>query len=350
EVADTGMGMDEVFVQQLFDKFTQEYDSVTRKYGGTGLGMSICKELIELMDGEIRVVSKKGVGTSVTVIVELEKGDESDVSSPVDAGPVNAEILKDKKVLVVDDNDMNRLVATTILENYGTIIFEAGNGQEAVDFLRRQTVDVVLMDIQMPFMSGLEASELIRADISASLPIIALTANAIKGENERCLAAGMTDYLAKPFEENALLKMICDRVGQIPADGAEKRERQAAASPADTGRRRLYGLHRLEEIGQGDQVFVKKMVQLFVDTVPVAIQQLQVAAVEGDFQTVYAKAHSLKPSIHNFAIESLREDVLELERLAAAKGPAERIGQLARRLGEVVGKVVDGLRENLDRA
>ena len=352
EVADTGMGMDESFVQHLFDKFTQEYDSVTRKYGGTGLGMSICKELIGLMGGEINVISKKGAGTTVTILVRLEKGSESDLPKRDDK-PVDTEILREKRVLVVDDNDMNRLVATTILGNYGTVIFEAADGQEAVEFLRGKAVDIVLLDIQMPVMSGLEAAEVIRREVSMTVPIIALTANAIRGESEKCLAAGMNDYLAKPFEEGALIKMICEWVGAAGGDSAVAtasgeepgvaRETGSETVNLEASQPRLYGFDRLEEIGQGDKAFLKKMVQLFVDTVPGAIADLQVAAASGDYKTVYAKAHSLKPSLHNFSIDCIREDVMELERLAMAKGPSGRIRELAGRLGDIVGEVVESM-------
>ncbi len=346
EVTDTGMGMDESFVQHLFDKFTQEYDSVTRKYGGTGLGMSICKELIELMGGEIFVASKKGIGTTVLLLLQLEKGSESNLVKGDDR-PVDTESLKGKRVLVVDDNDMNRLVATTMLGNYSTVIFEAADGQEAVDFLRRETVDIVLLDIQMPVMSGLEAAEVIRREISATVPIVALTANAIRGESEKCLAAGMNDYLAKPFSEGALIKVICEWVGaSVGAPGAEAKvtaDNAAVAAP-------LYGFQRLEEISQGDLVFVKKMAQLFVDTVPAVVKEMQAAAGLGDFQVVYAKAHSLKPSLHNFEIDCLTGDVLELERLAMAKGPAGRVNELAQRVGDIVGEVVEGLKKEVGRA
>jgi signal transduction histidine kinase/DNA-binding response OmpR family regulator len=346
EVTDTGMGMDESFVQHLFDKFTQEYDSVTRKYGGTGLGMSICKELIELMGGEIFVASKKGIGTTILLLLQLEKGSESDLAKGDDR-PVDTESLKGKRVLVVDDNDMNRLVATTMLGNYSTVIFEAADGQEAVDFLRSETVDIVLLDIQMPVMSGLEAAEVIRREISSTVPIVALTANAIRGESEKCLAAGMNDYLAKPFPEGALIKVICEWVGASGgAPGTEAKvtaDKAAVAAP-------LYGFQRLEEISQGDLVFVKKMAQLFVDTVPAVVREMQAAAGLGDFQVVYAKAHSLKPSLHNFEIDCLTGDVLELERLAMAKGPAGRVNELAQRVGDIVGEVVEGLKKEVGRA
>jgi CheY-like chemotaxis protein/HPt (histidine-containing phosphotransfer) domain-containing protein len=301
EVADTGMGMDESFIQNLFEKFTQEYDSVTRRFGGTGLGMSICKELLSLMGGEIHVSSKKGFGTTVSILMDLEKGSEADLSSR-DSAPVDTDNIRNKKVLVVDDNDMNRLVATTILGNYATIIFEAANGQEAVAFLRRQLVDIVLMDIQMPVMSGLEASMLIRKEISPTLPIIALTANAIRGENDKCLAAGMNDYLSKPFEEAALIKMISTLIARHPMQTGE-----APAPPAAP----LYDFHRLEAIGNQD--FIKKMVRLFIDQMPGAIQELQAAAANKDLHKVYEKAHILKPILHNLSIDSLHDEIRELE-------------------------------------
>jgi len=347
EVTDTGVGMDESFIQNLFEKFTQEYDSVTRKYGGTGLGMSICKELIELMGGEIQVTSKKGVGTTVSLIIELEKGEERDLSLG-DSLPVDTGSLQGKKVLVVDDNEMNRLVATTILGNYGTILLEAANGQEAVDLLRNAPVDIILMDIQMPVMSGLEASQVIRREISPDVPIIALTANAIRGENKKCLAAGMNDYLAKPFEEGPFIKMISEWVSRrsvqtdVETTGSVVDD---AGNPAQApGRVALYDLRRLEAIGQGNADFVGKMIRLFIDQMPVAVHELQAAAAGRQFHTVHEKAHLIKPILHNLSIDSLQEDIKELERLALSGAGAERIDQLVKKIVDVVGDVVAGLK------
>ena len=343
DVTDTGVGMDENFIANLFEKFTQEYDSVTRKYGGTGLGMSICKELITLMGGEIRVTSQKGVGTTVYLLIELEKGSESDLSSH-DTGPVDTETLKNKKVLVVDDNDMNRLVATTILENYGTRIFEAANGKEAVDFLRGRSVDIVLMDIQMPVMSGLEASLLIRKEISPNLPIIALTANAIRGENDKCLAAGMNDYLSKPFDEGTLIKMIS---GWIARQRMHENHGTAGSdpTPAELTTHPLYDFHRLEAIGQGNEDFIKKMVRLFIEQAPQILQDLKTACAGKDFHTIHEKAHLLKPILHNFSIDSLHQEIRELESLALTQTPANRIDQLVQIISDVVDEVVTGLKK-----
>ena len=206
-VKDTGIGMDEEFVNSLFDKFSQEDVSVTRRYGGTGLGMSICKDLVELMDGKIEVVSKKDIGTNIFIKIEFAIGGTSDLPRK-EIFYINKDMLTNKKILVVDDNNMNRLVAKTILKNYGAIITEAANGKEAIELLQQEQIELVLMDIQMPVMGGMEATKIIRQDISESLPIIALTANAIKGDNEKCIDGGMNAYLSKPFKERDLLNVV----------------------------------------------------------------------------------------------------------------------------------------------
>lgn len=206
-VKDTGIGMDKSFAKNLFQKFTQEDESVTRRFGGTGLGMSICKQLIELLNGTIVVTSEKGSGTTVTFSLPFKKGSYAHLPKK-DTGKLPADILSGKKVLVTDDNEMNRLVATTILKNYGALVEEAQNGAEAVDKLNTQSFDIVLMDVQMPVMDGLEATKLIREKFNSKLPIIALTALALKGDEAKFLEAGMNDYLSKPFQENQLVNMV----------------------------------------------------------------------------------------------------------------------------------------------
>ncbi|MGF2411695.1 MAG: PAS domain S-box protein, partial [Ferruginibacter sp.] len=212
-VTDTGIGMDESFAKNLFDKFSQEDSSVVRKYGGTGLGMSISKELVDLMGGKINVSSKKGEGTSISIIIDFEKGTIDDLPFK-EIVATDTSLLQGKKVLVTDDNEMNQLVAATILLNYGAEITEAFNGAEAIEKIKETNFDIVLMDIQMPVMDGFEATKVIRESISTTLPIIALTANAINGDDQKCIAAGMNDYLSKPFEESQLLNLVTKWLGK----------------------------------------------------------------------------------------------------------------------------------------
>jgi PAS domain S-box-containing protein len=206
-VKDTGIGMEEGFVAQVFEKFQQEDRSVARKYGGTGLGMSISRQLTELMKGRIFIESRKAKGTTVTLSIPFEAGDESRLPQ---AAPIatDSTVLRGKKVLLAEDNELNRLIATTVLGRYGASVTEAINGAVAIDLLRQFPFDVILMDVQMPVMDGWEATRIIRREMAPDIPIIALTANAIKGEEENCLAAGMNAFVPKPFDEQLLIQTL----------------------------------------------------------------------------------------------------------------------------------------------
>jgi two-component system, sensor histidine kinase len=206
-VSDTGIGMSKNYLDQLFQVFSQEDNSVTRKYGGTGLGLNITKQLVELMGGKISIKTEKGEGTVVALELFLDKGNKQDLEQKqVERKSVS--ILKNKKILVVDDNAFNRLLTSTILKNYEMKIDEAVNGRQAIDKIKENNYAVVLMDIQMPEIDGIEATEIIRSEIDPHLPIIALTANAFRSDAEKCLAAGMNDFLSKPFREEQLVQAI----------------------------------------------------------------------------------------------------------------------------------------------
>ena len=309
-VKDTGIGMEERFVGDLFQKFSQEDASVTRRHGGTGLGMSICKELVELMGGKIIVDSKKGVGTTVSFIIEFEEGDS--LNLPVkQTFTFDANMLLNKKILVVDDNKMNRLVAAMILKNCGAIITEAVNGQEAVDLLSGTPIDLVLMDIQMPVMDGMQATGIIRQTISKTLPVIALTANAIKGDNDKCLDAGMNAYLSKPFNEKDLLNMVAFWLNE-----------NAPQAMINAGLQQpLYKLETLELHGRTDKGFVQKMVRLFISQTPLRLKEMEQVYQQGDYKAMAVTAVKLKAAFVNMGIVSLQAPMLELEtkiRLALA--------------------------------
>lgn len=206
-VKDTGIGMEQSFLKNLFKKFSQEYESTSRKFGGTGLGMGITKNLMDNMGGEIFVESEKGKGTTVFLTFTLEKGTK--LEAPIETHTVTSKNnLKDKKILVVDDNVMNRMVATLILKEFGVLVSEAEDGEEAISYLINNDCDLVLMDLQMPVTNGYTASEIIRQKLKLDIPIIALTANVIRGEKEKCFKVGMNDYLSKPFDEEQFLEII----------------------------------------------------------------------------------------------------------------------------------------------
>lgn len=307
-IKDTGIGMDEPFVKSLFEKFSQEDASVTRQYGGTGLGMSICKELIELMGGTIRATSTKGLGTSVIFEITFPKGLAADLPSK-ETFVANESMLAGKKILVVDDNEMNRLVATTILNNYGAETVEAGNGQESVEYLMKNLVDLVLMDIQMPVMNGFEATKIIRNVISKTMPIIALTANAIKGDNEKCLEAGMNDYMSKPFKEEDLLRKIATSLlAELPKNTI------AVNKPVERPVS-YYDISEIKIISRGNEEFVKKMLKMFIEQTPGHLSEMRSKLQSNQLTVVGEIAHRIKPTIDNMGIVTLKATIREIEKI-----------------------------------
>ena len=214
-IQDTGIGIEAEYLAQVFDNFSQEDSSVTRRFGGTGLGLGISKKLVELLGGELHIESRKNHGTTSRFTLRLPVGIEAAVPQKSDGDGLSGlqHALRGKRVLLVEDNTFNRMLAAILLTNAGLDVTEAINGEVAVELAHHQPpFDLVLMDVQMPVMNGYEATALLRQQLGLGLPIIALTANATNGEREKCLAAGMNDYLTKPFQEATLIKMVYDWV------------------------------------------------------------------------------------------------------------------------------------------
>lgn len=210
EVEDTGVGIADKHMGGLFNRFTQGDSSTTRKYGGTGLGLAIAKQLTELMDGKIGARSVSGVGSTFWFTLPAARASESETQPPLEATPSptatrdtsDTAITRERRVLVVEDNAVNRMLAQRLLTRLGCVVDLAENGRGACEQLQSKRYDLVLMDCQMPELDGFEATRLIRTgegDGRPRTPIVALTANAMAHDRELCLAAGMDDYLSKPF-------------------------------------------------------------------------------------------------------------------------------------------------------
>lgn len=228
-VEDTGIGIDENTRKRLFVPFAQADQSTSRMYGGTGLGLSISSQIVELMGGVLEVDSAPGDGSTFYFEIELER---VDCQAPVSHRRADVEELRALTVLVAEDNLINQKVIGTILRNAGHDVTLVENGREAVDQYDKQSFDILLMDIQMPVLDGVEAvAEIRQKELNSGThtPIIAVTAHAMQGDREKYLAAGMDDYLSKPINRDELLEVLQRYGPQTILKGSSAGKSEAAA-------------------------------------------------------------------------------------------------------------------------
>lgn len=208
-VVDTGVGIEESKLNAIFDEFTQEDASISRRYGGTGLGLPIAKNLVEIMGGSLDVESIKDKGSAFTFTIPLIKAEKPVVHN---LGIGADKDLSGKNILLIEDNEINRFLASTLLKKWNASYTMAVNGIDAIQYLEKDHFDVVLMDLQMPEEDGFQSTHRIRSIMKLNTPIIALTANALESERLSCLEAGMNDYLSKPYTPDDLYNKILKNI------------------------------------------------------------------------------------------------------------------------------------------
>jgi signal transduction histidine kinase/CheY-like chemotaxis protein/HPt (histidine-containing phosphotransfer) domain-containing protein len=305
EVQDTGIGMSEVAVAQLFHPFQQADTSTTRKYGGTGLGLAISKQLAELMGGEVGVESQPDVGSTFWFTARLSLG--TDMALPVqEAPPVDLSLIKGAAILLVDDNLFNQQVAREILEEAGAIVTLADNGHEAIGWLLEARFDCVLMDVQMPVMDGLEATRKIRANPAlSSTPVIGLTANAGQEDRMSCFDAGMNDFVSKPFEPDRLLAVLAASLAQQPGQSQPAHAAStavdlppppAAVSEAAAGDAGGIDLAVLAKTVSHNPEKIRKYALMFVSSMHDTLAEVAATLSQADMMAVAALGHRAKSS------------------------------------------------------
>ncbi|MCB9285654.1 MAG: response regulator [Lewinellaceae bacterium] len=326
EVEDSGIGMSEEQLQFVFENFRQATSSTTRKYGGTGLGLSISNELVRLFGGTLKVASKPGEGSRFWFDIAFEPGATGSVEAPQNAIDPH-QSLRGLRILLAEDNLLNQMVAEEMLQLLlpEVTIVTALNGKEAVDLARDQTFDVILMDVTMPEMDGLEATTLIRQlpQPKCQTPVIAFTASVTTKEVQRCLQHGMNGCIPKPFKEEEMINALYAALYPEPSQ-------PVAPSPF------------IEELAGGNPERIQRYLNLYIDSAQMGITRLQKALPGNDREEIRKVVHTLKPNFRMFGLEDLAQQAETIEKAILDRQDEEGVPLL-------VEVLLEGLRESVNK-
>lgn len=319
EIKDTGIGIQSDHLDSIFENFRQANNEIRYQFGGTGLGLPITKKLVELQHGKISVQSVPGQGTTFTFTLPYEKSDKK-ISLSSEIKPVKD--LKETinaRVLVAEDNFMNRKYISTLFEKWELDFEFAFNGKEAVELAQKQQFDLILMDISMPEMNGYDASILIRntSNPNQNIPIVALTANAMVAQRTQSQEVGMTDFLAKPFKPDQLKiiiqKYCVDQEIDLSLVEEQAEDDGVFAFP------KVLDLDHLEFLYNGDLNYAAEMFTLFLEYTMVEYQKIQTLLDEKDVEGFQHQVHKLKPNFSLVGLSDIEQQMRELEAQAAQK-------------------------------
>ncbi len=352
EVEDNGIGMTQVQVQQLFRSFHQADTSTTRRYGGTGLGLVISKQLAELMGGTVGVESRLGEGSTFWFTARLEKGAHLLQACDDAVQPAVLDSIRGASILLVEDNVFSQQVGQELLEDAGAMVCVANNGKEAIDLLLKEHFDCVLMDIQMPVMDGFETTRQIRAHpkLAATL-VIAMTANAGREDQERCIEVGMDEFVTKPIAPRQLFNLLAQwmaqrasrqvfpptqqvppvqppvSLSQAPAQDDVLAALEAAArmplagaaaslpAAAEQPRAELFDVSVLAQTFSNNLEKMRKFTSLFLVTARDGMREIDAALADGDLLHLSELGHRIKSSARAVGAMQFGELCLALEHL-----------------------------------
>lgn len=345
EISDTGIGIKPDKLKTIFDQFKQADASFTQLYGGTGLGLTICKTLIEKQNGRLEVLSQIGKGSKFTFVIPYKKGKESDI--------VNKEIsididkkLENKKALVVEDDSVNRLLVKTMLENFNCKIDIADNGRSAIELLDKNKYDIILLDIHMPEISGFDVAKFLRNEKKdESTKIIAITAVALKEDIKNFKKAGIDDLLIKPFKETELYNKIGEVLRLTKHSHALTIKEiilKEDLSPE------TYSLEELRKIANGEEKFIKKMLATFIENSENTVFLLEQLLEEKKWKQIGETAHKILPSYRHLKVESVIPLLVELHHNTLIKPNHRSVPELLKKTTTKIKKVIKELKREIN--
>jgi signal transduction histidine kinase/response regulator RpfG family c-di-GMP phosphodiesterase len=328
-VRDTGIGIPADRIKAIFAPFEQVDSSTARRYGGTGLGLPIACRLASLMGGKVRVESIPGQGSTFSFTAWLRPAGKA-VATDTNRDPAGSDISmptqRRLRILLADDNEVNQRISTGLLERQGHEVVTVGNGHDALAALASGSpFDIVLMDVQMPGMDGLEASALLRRREAGSgqhVPVIALTARAMQGDRERCVAAGMDGYVTKPVSGKALTRAIADVLGRSSAAPSDEEHPPLPGGAAVNGPAIIDTPTLLRRLG-GNRTLLGQVVQLFRTDSAKRMSELRAAAARQDWPRLCQEAHTLKGTLGNLSAQDAYAAALRLETVARSQSSAD---------------------------
>lgn len=317
DVEDTGMGISPELKPVIFDEFTQSSANLDKKRKGAGLGLTICKKLVELMDGRIQVESEVGRGSLFTVTLPFQKAGEQEQAEHESHYSLRENMLEGKKILFADDDEYNLLLAETVLSNWKADFQLARNGEEALNFLQLNRYDIILLDIHMPKMNGLEVIHEIRKDKNNpnhKIDALAVTANVLKSDIKLYMNHGFNGYVLKPFKERELYNKICN-VLKLISNGGNKKEAEDLEMTLP-GKSNEIDTENLWLTSNGDREFFNKMIDTFVRNSKSLLEEFNIASKSEDWSGLGEKAHRAIPSFKFFGLSELVEQLEQMEDLA----------------------------------
>ena len=349
-VEDTGIGIPQNKIDEIFKNFTQLHQG-DKKNSGTGLGLTITKRLVEIFGGKLNVISKLGYGSTFSFCLNFEKGNLTElIKYHEEETKVNNNLNRDLKILIAEDEVFNQMVVQSMIEEWGFAVDIAENGKQAIDLLKQNTYDLILMDIQMPIINGEQATKIIRNKLPKpknKIPIIAVTANAYTEDHKKYFDAGVNDIISKPFKSDMLFQKIISVI-----DTNNKMEPTITPQNKTTTKKqepdKLYSLETIKSVARNDTQTIIKMLQVFIDKNNDEMHKLIKALHNKDYHEIANIAHKIKPSVAYLGMLDTEKKLNKVVNWARNEENYDKIKLYIELTNEILIKVFNNLEKEIE--